>query len=60
MNREDEQRELKIAGWKPAERDGETLWQNPDSGFWYPQGVAIALIREGVHTDVPKGPEGEA
>lgn len=49
------------ASWRPpaGNRGGETVWRNPESGFWYPQGVAIALLREGVDPgDVPKEPEG--
>lgn len=62
MNKGDgERRELEDAGWEPDEREGETVWRNPESGFWYPQGVAIALVREGVDAgDVPKEPEGGA
>ncbi len=56
---ETERRELAAAGWSSAEREGQTVWQHPQSGFWYPQGVAIAMIREGANTgDVPKEPEG--
>lgn len=58
--RDEERRELLAAGWEPEERDGETVWRNPESGFWYPQGVAIAMLREGVDPDVPKEPEGGA
>jgi len=58
---EAEQRELKAAGWKPKERKGETVWRNPESGLWYPQGVAISLLREGVDLeDFPRRePEGD-
>jgi hypothetical protein len=56
----EERRELEAAGWEPEEREGETVWRNPENGFVYPQGVAIAMVREEVDPEVPKGPEGEA
>lgn len=57
--RDDERRELEAAGWEPEERGGETVWRNPNSGLWYPQGVAIAMLREGADPgDVPKETEG--
>jgi hypothetical protein len=56
-----EQRELEAAGWERVEREGKIVWRNPRSGFLYPQGAAIALVREGVDTsDIPKEPEGGA
>lgn len=56
-----EQRELEAAGWEKVEREGKIVWRNPRSGFLYPQGAAIALVREGVDAeDVPKEPEGGA
>ena len=36
-------RELRAAGWKPKERCGKTIWQSPENGFWYSQGMAIHL-----------------
>lgn len=56
--RNGERLELEAAGWRPEDRYGETVWQNPESGFWYPQGVAVAILREGAETDVPLKPEG--
>ena len=57
----DERRELEAAGWGSEDRAGKAVWQNPDSGYWYPQGVAIAMLREGANPgDVPKEPEGGA
>jgi hypothetical protein len=56
----DERRELEAAGWEPEEREGETVWRNPENGLVYPQGVAIAMVREEVDPDIPKGPEGAA
>lgn len=57
-----ERRELEGAGWEPEERNGETVWRNPQTGLWYPQGVAISLLREGANLeDFPKRePEGSA
>lgn len=51
----DERRELEAAGWRSKECAGEAVWQNPKSGYWYPQGVAIAMLREGANAgEVPK------
>ncbi len=58
---DDERRELRAAGWRSEERAGGTVWQNPESGYWYPQGVAIAMLREGANPgEIPKEPEGGA
>ena len=60
-DKDDELRELEAAGWRSEERTGEIVWQNPKSGYWYPQGVAIATLREGANPgDIPKEPEGGA
>lgn len=56
----EERQELEAAGWEPEERESGTVWRNPENGFVYPQGVAIAMVREEVDPDVPKGPEGAA
>jgi hypothetical protein len=53
-----EHQELAAAGWEPEERESETVWRNPENGLVYPQGVAVAMVREGVDPDVPKGSEG--
>ena len=53
-----ERQELEAAGWEAEEREGETVWRNPENGLVYPQGVAVAMVREGVDPDVPKGSEG--
>jgi hypothetical protein len=59
--KDDERRELEAAGWRSEDRAGKAVWQNPDSGYWYPQGVAIAMLREGANPgNVPKEPEGGA
>jgi hypothetical protein len=42
----DERRKLKDAGWVPEEHLGKSLWRRPQSGYCYPQEVAIALIEE--------------
>lgn len=58
--RNNERQELEAAGWEPEERVGGAVWRNPENGLVYPQGVAIAMVREEVDPDVPKGPEGAA
>ena len=59
--RDSEWLELEAAGWERLERrEGETVWRNPENGFAYPQGIAVAMVREGADPDVPKGLEGEA
>ena len=52
--------ELESAGWEPIERRGKFVWRNPGSGYIYPQGVAVSMVREGAETDLPLGPEGGA
>ena len=56
----DERRELEAAGWEPEERGGQTVWWNLETGFVYPQGVAIAIVQERADPDVPLSPEGGA
>jgi hypothetical protein len=56
--RDEDRRELEAAGWRSKEREGKTVWQHPENGLWYPEGVAIAMLREGADADVPIGPEG--
>ncbi len=52
---------LEAAGWEPEERAGGTIWRHPETGIYYDQDKAMALLREGVDAgDVPKEPEGEA
>lgn len=51
---------LERAGWERLEHEGEAVWRNPVSGFFYPQGIAVAMVREGADPDVPLGPEGGA
>ncbi len=65
VNNDDERQlerlELLGAGWIPQEHPEETVWKHPESGYLYPQGVAIAMLREGADPgDVPYGPEGGA
>ena len=52
--RDDERRELEAAGWEPEEREGESVWKNPANGLLYPQGQAVAIVRECAD---PAGPE---
>ena len=52
---ERERRMLEAAGWEPREReDGETVWKNPATGLFHPQGQAAAMVREGAD---PEGPQ---
>ena len=54
-NRDEEHRMLEAAGWEPREReDGETVWKNPATELFYPQGQAAAMVREGAD---PAGPQ---
>jgi hypothetical protein len=58
---EQDRRELEAAGWKRLERsDGKDVWLDPDNGFMYPEAVAVAIVREGKESDVPKDSEGTA
>lgn len=54
VKKDDERRELEEAGWEPEEREGETVWKNLANGLLYPQGQAVAIVREGAD---PAGPE---
>ena len=38
--RQQEQREVREAGWEPVEVEGVTYWRNPTSGYLYPLGAA--------------------
>ena len=42
-----QEQELEAAGWERLERMGKVVWRSPGSGYLYPQGAAIALIRAG-------------
>jgi hypothetical protein len=55
-----ERLELERAGWERLAHEGEAVWRNPVSGYVYPQGIAISMLREGADPDVPLGPEGGA
>jgi hypothetical protein len=58
--RDTERIALERAGWERIVHEGETVWRNPVSGYVYPQGIAISMLREGADPDVPFGPEGGA
>jgi hypothetical protein len=61
IDKEAEQHQLEAAGWERIERQGKIVWRNPNSGFLYPQGAAISLVRERASLeDIPSEPEGEA
>jgi hypothetical protein len=42
--REEEHR-LVAAGWKPKERGGLVIWENPETGFFFSQAVALHLLQ---------------
>lgn len=57
----EDRRKLEAGGWEPDERAGGTVWRHPETGIYYEQDKAMALLREGADAgDVPKQPEGEA
>lgn len=41
--RQQEERELREAGWGPEEIEGVTYWRNPNSGYLYPRQAAHDL-----------------
>ena len=41
--RQQEERELREAGWEPEEVEGVTYWRNPTSGYLYPRQAAHDL-----------------
>jgi len=41
--RQQEERELREAGWEPKEVEGATYWRNPNSGYLYPLEAAHDL-----------------
>lgn len=43
---EAEQLDLKEAGWEKIERQGKIVWRHPQTGFLYPQGMAILRLRQ--------------
>ncbi len=45
VDKEAEQHELEAAGWERLEREGKIVWRNPESGYLFPQGAAIDLLR---------------
>jgi hypothetical protein len=38
--------ELVGAGWEPRDAEGTVVWRSPANGYFYPQGLAVRLIRE--------------
>jgi hypothetical protein len=44
---EAQRRELEAAGWERLDRLDKLVWRNPRSGYLYPQGAAIVLVRAG-------------
>jgi hypothetical protein len=55
MNEQDrEQMELRAAGWELVERGRVVIWQSPDNGLYYAEGMAVEMVREGTKPYVPK------
>ena len=44
---EAQRRELEAAGWERLDHLDKLVWRNSRSGYLYPQGAAIALVRAG-------------
>ena len=57
---EAQRRELEEAGWTRIERLGKVVWKRPNSGYLYPQGVAIRLLREDTDNESADAESGEA
>ena len=47
--REEERRLLEEMGWELVEMEGDTFWRRPDTGYLYPRGPAVDVLR--VHQD---------
>jgi hypothetical protein len=45
---EEMRRTLEAAGWEPEEREGVTIWRDPETGLWHEQEKAMALLQEGL------------
>ena len=43
--REEERQLLSEAGWVRVEVEGDAYWRKPDSGYLYPQGPAVDVLR---------------
>ena len=41
-----ETRKLLAAGWEPKERCRKTIWESPDTGFYYSQEMALYLLKK--------------
>ena len=41
-----ERGELVGAGWEPRDAEGTVVWRSPANGYFYPQWVAVRLMRE--------------
>lgn len=44
MDKEEARRKLEEAGWEPEEREGETIWRNPEDGNWYEERRAVQIL----------------
>ena len=51
----DGDRELGAAGWERLKRDdGEDVWLDPENGFVYSEGAALAMLRQRTGSDEPE------
>ena len=53
-----DRRKLVAAGWEPKDRKGTVIWRSPRNGYWYPQNLAIDLLRDRANADATEKPEG--
>lgn len=38
---------LALAGWECRVRSERRIWRRPETGFWYPETIAYALVERG-------------
>jgi hypothetical protein len=44
--RSQDERRLLSAGWKPNERYGLTIWERPDTGFYFSEEAALRILNQ--------------